>query len=68
MRFNKTIKLLEQEIFKPQPKENREKNKEKYQNIKIQHVVDEILSRATKNSYGSDDVVGNVNLDLLRLS
>ena len=68
MRFNKTIKLLEQEIFKPQPKEDREKNKEKYKELKVQPLIDEILSRATKNVDGSYDIDSDVDLSDMGLT
>ena len=63
-KFNSYIQLIEDEIFKAASPEEVKQRKAKYPEMRLKEIIDEILSRSTKNADGTIDVEGDVKLDL----
>ena len=62
-KFKDALKIIEEGLLKPMS----DVEVKQIEDQKLKEKLDEILSRSTKNSDGSIDVDGNVNLSGLRL-
>ena len=62
MKFEKYIKLTEDEIFKAASPDEVKQRKAKYPEMRLKEIIDEILSRSTKNADGTIDIEGDVDL------